>query len=269
MNALPPPAAVVPNASYDMARFNAVQHGVLSRYAVLPWEDRSEYQALLDALVTEHAPDGPTEGHLVEELAGIIWRKRRLRMAEAAIYREKLRKEASYDGPDKIAGAALLPVTGDAKGSASIAQAVAAAPRDTARDLRDVKRDQGMTQRAWNILEAGGSDAYQRALAALRDDTQAAWQENLHDRSDGGTRCSPTAEMLKAWIGQHWTDWYEQPIAELQHRGAIRDQALGMAYAANSLEVPARYEVHLDRKLERTLAMLVRLKELRKPTVEG
>lgn len=59
--------------SYDVTRFNALQHGILSRHAVLPWEDRNEYQALLDALVTEHAPQGPTEGHLVEELAGIIW----------------------------------------------------------------------------------------------------------------------------------------------------------------------------------------------------
>jgi hypothetical protein len=51
----------------------------------------------------------------------------------------------------------------------------------------------------------------------------------------------------------------------LENRGAIRDQALGIAYAAPDLDVPARYEVHLDRKLERTLAMLFRLKELRQP----
>jgi len=35
-------------------------------------------------LAAEHAPKGPTEEHLVEEVAGIIWRKRRLRLAEAA-----------------------------------------------------------------------------------------------------------------------------------------------------------------------------------------
>jgi hypothetical protein len=50
----------------------------------------------------------------------------------------------------------------------------------------------------------------------------------------------------------------------LQHRDAIRDQALGLAYAADDLDVPARYEVHLDRKLERTLALLIRLRELRR-----
>jgi hypothetical protein len=35
------------------------------------------------------------------------------------------------------------------------------------------------------------------------------------------------------------------------------------------LEGLARYEVHLDRKLERMLAMLLRLKDLRQGTVEG
>ena len=58
-------------------------------------------------------------------------------------------------------------------------------------------------------------------------------------------------------------------MAELKHRDEIRDQAFGIAYGTNELDVPARYEVHLDRKLERTLAMLVRLKELRRPVVEG
>jgi hypothetical protein len=53
----------------------------------------------------------------------------------------------------------------------------------------------------------------------------------------------------------------------LEHRDAIRDQALGAAYAAHDLDVPARYEIHLDRKLERTLAMLFRLKELRQPAI--
>ena len=51
---------------------------------------RVTYRVLLDALVAEHAPQGPTEEHLVEELAGILWRKRRLRLAEAAAYRRGL-----------------------------------------------------------------------------------------------------------------------------------------------------------------------------------
>jgi hypothetical protein len=44
--------------SYQGTRFNALKQGVL------PWENESEYCTLLDALVREHRPQGPTEEHL-------------------------------------------------------------------------------------------------------------------------------------------------------------------------------------------------------------
>jgi hypothetical protein len=72
MNTMPSPAPPTAAGNYEATRFNALQHGVLSGYIVLPWEDGSEYEALLDALVAEHLPARPTEEHLVEELAGII-----------------------------------------------------------------------------------------------------------------------------------------------------------------------------------------------------
>jgi hypothetical protein len=90
MTARPASLASKPDG-YEITRFNALKHGVLSHYTVLPWENESKYDALLDALVSEHQPQGPTEEHLVEELAGIIWRKRRLRLAEAAAHRRGLK----------------------------------------------------------------------------------------------------------------------------------------------------------------------------------
>jgi hypothetical protein len=270
MNTMPALTDMAPDTQYDATRFNALRHGVLSRYTVLPWEVEAEYRRLLNALVAEHAPDGPTEEHLVEELAGTIWRKRRLRMAEAALFREKLRHDVTaHDRREQFAAAALLPVTGVARHHADIPRAVAAAASETVRELRGVKRDQGMTQRACNILEAGGADAYERSLAALRDDTRTYWLECLSEQPADGLTYAPTAEALKAWIGRHWKEWYDDPIIELEHRDAIRDQALGTAYAVHALDVPARYEVHLDRKLERTLAMLFRLRELRLSAVPG
>jgi hypothetical protein len=175
MNALPSQAAVVPNTNYGLTRLNALQHGVLSRHLVLPWENRSEYEALLAALVSEHAPQGATEEHLVEELAGIVWRKRRLRLAEAAIYRERLRKDATstYE-PEQIAGAALLPAIGK-QVSADIPQALTATPAETARDLRDVKRDQAMASKALNILATGEADAYSRARCIGVSGTRTRW----------------------------------------------------------------------------------------------
>jgi len=79
------PVDAIDSDSYQVSRFNAVRHGVLSRYTILPWESEAEYRMVLEALVAEHAPNEPTEENLVEEVAGIIWRKRRLRMAEAAV----------------------------------------------------------------------------------------------------------------------------------------------------------------------------------------
>ena len=53
---------------------------------------------------------------------------------------------------------------------------------------------------------------------------------------------------------------------ELSNRPLIREQAFGEALDPAKLERLGRYEVHLDRKLERMLAMLLRLKELRRTT---
>src|SRR5215471_8684119 len=84
------PTPTADTAATALTRFNALRHGVLSQYTVLPWEDPDEYHALVAALAAEHSPQGPTEEHLVEELAGILWRKRRLRLAEAAAHRRGL-----------------------------------------------------------------------------------------------------------------------------------------------------------------------------------
>ncbi len=43
----------------------------------------------------------------------------------------------------------------------------------------------------------------------------------------------------------------------------IQSQAFGEALDPHRLDKLARYEAHLDRKLERMLTMLVRLQELR------
>ena len=56
---------------------------------------------------------------------------------------------------------------------------------------------------------------------------------------------------------------HRQRRTELKNRPLIRAQAFGEAIDPDRLEKLSRYEVHLDRKLERTLAMLIRLRELR------
>lgn len=61
--------------------------------------------------------------------------------------------------------------------------------------------------------------------------------------------------------------WFENRKQELDNRPLIREQAFGESLDVNKLERLGRYEVHLDRKLERMLSMLLRLKEMRLGTV--
>ena len=105
------------SGNYEFARFNALRHGVLSQHTVLPWEDGEQYLILVEALVAEHKPQGPTEEHLVEELAGVIWRKRRLRLGEGAAHHRALKH--STDLHRETAKAALIHIAGDAAQNAS------------------------------------------------------------------------------------------------------------------------------------------------------
>src|SRR4029077_2653075 len=123
----------------DITRFNALRHGVLSRYTVLPSESTDEYRAVVEALVAEHRPQGPTEEHLVEEIAGILWRKRRLRLAEAAAHRRGLAGTlASYRETVKVALVHL-----DTSGqSERVVDAIKATVADTQEDLTDLAADE-------------------------------------------------------------------------------------------------------------------------------
>ncbi len=86
-------------------RLNATRHGLASAAPVLPWENAEQRAELLAEFRCEHAPAGPTESHLVEELADILWRRRRLRRAEAAAHHDCLRRMTS-DGASHVSSGA-------------------------------------------------------------------------------------------------------------------------------------------------------------------
>ena len=254
-----------------LVRFNATRHGVLSRYTVLPWEDADEYDGVLDALREEHGPRGPTEEHLVEELAGIIWRKRRLRLAEAATHRDGLRRTMAYSSD--TASSALAHLHGG-ETTEGVRAAIRDTPADTKEALRDLKADEAMTRRALELIGSRRNDRYEAALEALREDTRDWWAERLECDPDhldeGEAPYQADADHLQRFIETQVLPWYGRRRTELENRSLIREQAFGESLKEGKLEVLARYEVHLDRKLERMLTMLVRLKELRAaPKTEG
>jgi len=68
----------------QISRYNATKHGVFSEVTLLKGESRTEYQSLLKGLWEAFQPEGKLEETLVEKLATILWRHRRLIVAESA-----------------------------------------------------------------------------------------------------------------------------------------------------------------------------------------
>lgn len=152
---------------------------------------------------------------MVEELAGILGRKRRLRLAE----------------------------------------------------------DEAMTRSALDGSARGRNDRHEAALAALRGDTRDRWADLLagdpDELEEGEQPATPEENGLRRFLEATVMPWFATHKKELANRPLIREQAFGGALDRVKLERLGRYEVHLDHKLERMLAMLLRLKDLRAGAVPG
>src|SRR5919202_1736777 len=190
---------------YGVSRWNALRHGVLSRYTVLPWESEAEYHELLNALVQEHQPHGPTEEHLVEELAGILWRKRRLRLAEAASFRKGLAGTTSVLG--NTAGAAVAHIRASATRE-EVGAAIRATSQDTARDFAGLEEAEARTRDAMAVLEAGRAEAYEQALMALQEDTRDWWQDVLRGEVEGDEPYTASPESLLRFLQGEVASWF-------------------------------------------------------------
>jgi hypothetical protein len=68
----------------ERSKHNALKHGIFSKVVVLKGESQAEFDALLDGLRNDLQPEGSLEEVLVEKIAALLWRNRRLLIAEAA-----------------------------------------------------------------------------------------------------------------------------------------------------------------------------------------
>jgi hypothetical protein len=248
------PVATVGN--YEPVRFNAMKHGILSRLAVLAHEDHAEFDDLLAALIDEHRPTGMTERHLIEELATIIWRKRRVLLAEAAKINEGL-KGAVSSAASVIKSAAPFQC-GLGGENADLREFMEGTPEEIAERQRDAALDLSATRKAAAILRKGGPSAYTKARRALIQESRDWWDEHVKEES-----YPANAEGLAEFIRDSLEPICYRIVKEAEYTPAIKAQTLGEGLQAHRLEKLNRYETHLDRKFERTLAMLLKLKDLR------
>ncbi|TCT19484.1 hypothetical protein EDC35_10890 [Thiobaca trueperi] len=253
-------AEIVPMASsgnYEAVRFNAMKHGILSRLTVLAHEDQTEFTDLLAALIEEHRPAGMTERHLVEELASIIWRKRRVLLAEGAAINRGLRSVAQSQHDSPIPAAAPFE-RGLLKEGCDLPDLLTASAEEIAERQRHAALDLAATRKAAAILRKGGLNAYEKARRALIQESRDWWDEHVEEGE-----YPATAEGLAEFIYKTLEPICIRMEQEARLIPAIQVQTLGEGLQVHRLEKLNRYETHLDRKFERTLAMILKLKQLR------
>ena len=186
----------------------------------------------------------------------MIWRKRRVLQAEGAAINKGL-KESAHSAKTVIpaAGPFEMGLSGD---NTDIRDLMDLKPADVAESQQSARHDIDATNKASAILRKGGDRAYDKALRALLPATREWWQQyvDAEEYPAGATR-------LAAIITEHVTPFIFQQEKESRHHLAIVSQTIGEGLQAYKLEKLSCYETHLDRKFERTLAMLIKLKDLR------
>ena len=254
-------APLIPTADpspkpYEVVRFNALKHGILSRYTVLSHENHADYESLVNSLMDEHLPAGATEQHLIEELASVIWRKRRVLQAEGATINKGL-KESARSAKTVIPAAAPFEM-GLSGENTDILDLMDLKPEDVTESQHAARYDLDATNKASAILRKGGDRAYDKALRALLPDSREWWQSYVEEEE-----YTADADGLASFITEHLSPLCHQQEKESRHHDAIVNQTIGEGLQAYRMEKLSRYETHLDRKFERTLAMLIKLKDLR------
>jgi hypothetical protein len=81
---------------------NALRHGLTALQVVIEGEDPALFEALCHRFLGEFQPVGPVEEFLVERLAGLAWRLRRVPLFEAALLAWIAHRQAETHGPTGI-----------------------------------------------------------------------------------------------------------------------------------------------------------------------
>jgi hypothetical protein len=80
------------------SRLNSRKHGLTAKMLIIVAENAADFDQLRAELMDEHDPQSALECELVERLAGILWRLRRVPFFEAAILDARQDQVWSYVG---------------------------------------------------------------------------------------------------------------------------------------------------------------------------
>lgn len=250
---------------HKTSSLNLLRHGILSDQAILPWESEADYEALLQDLVTEYEPVGLTEQSLVAELAQILVKRRRLRAAEKASYQKALhdllhpRLMALFPEDSKNVFAEATNKDSLGYRGSSVSEAYYETDEDITKNKKETKALIKNLKKARIFCDQDHPMAYQKALSVLSENDQETWKDEGLDQEG----YQPTCDDLACWLDDY-IDAQAYYLNKLNERPIVKQYLRARAFPSEkTLQPLMRYETHLDRKFERTVAMLLKLKTLR------
>jgi hypothetical protein len=258
----------------ERSKFNARKHGLFSKAVLLQDESHAEYDALLNGLMESRQPQGKLEIVLVENLATLLWRKRRLLQVETAESGKAqfLNCDLALQNEVDELEYAQLKGAPDAKPEHSnpillIRNAI---------EILDIQR---------KCFLAGDSEsvtveAIRRTLKSIygyQDGGPApyGWRQmslklaKLISSAEQGKENSEDPHDVKQFIVD--AIWKEIMRLAKLHDDAAKIEALRREHNLAGARIPSqevsdrliRYEAHLSREFDRTLAQLERMQRMR------
>jgi hypothetical protein len=253
----------------ERSKYNAATHGIFSKVVVLKGESHAEFDALLNGLRSDHQPVGTLEELLVEKLAALFWRNRRLLIAEGAEIRARSEfiewdgneSRRTTDPPIDFIFSGLIRGIGDPDVLQQCLDLLAELKENIVENGFDLESDKVILAKLYRDGEEG-----QNTLL----NSYAIWlNTSLTPEDERQREGYATPEESK----HNFLDELKQEIKRLgryqKEQQAILSAKLKVELLrqnvpdAPQLDRLLRYETSLERSIERTLNQLERLQRIR------
>ena len=241
---------------YSVSRYNSLNHGVLSRLKVLPWENSEELEEIQQSFLDEHQPKGDTEKYLVLELANIVFRRARLYQAESALVCKELEGLSGYSF-EYVAKAAKFLSEEDCqkrtyKNNDTLGNSIY---HDLKSDGETIEYFEKQIKLIENLICLDLS--YEQMLEKLDPYLLEVWEnyEGKYENNKDG---------LVLFLKEKVIEPSQNKIESIKARPYVKQHAIACSYIPDQkMETLQRYETGLDRRFERILGMLLKLQSIR------
>lgn len=258
------------------SKHNALKHGVFSSVLLLKGESKDAFDSVLNGLHDHFQPVGVLEDVLVEKLATLIWRQRRVLVSESAEIqrpRESLESSEEEEHPQRITiilgGSYQEPPSflDDINDPTSVERGVRILEQ-----LRDsVKRDGHCPKRLEDILKRLLVDSGAKVSHLGWPEANGLWSskpelEEGESENSGSSIPENLREVSKSLVEKKLAQFRAlQEQHDLTERNRKENERLRQQVPDNpSAERLLRYETSLERSFDRTLSQLERIQRMRK-----